>query len=62
MKAPLNMHLKPRARSLLHGARALRRDRARPQGPGRGVFSIIGDVLGGVALFVVLFGVASLGG
>jgi hypothetical protein len=58
----LNTHSNPRASRRLYGARALRRDRARPQGPGRGVLSIIGDVLGGVALFVALFVVASLGG
>ena len=66
MKAPLNAPSNPlsntRASRRLYGARALRRDRARPQGPGRGVLSIIGDVLGGVALFVLLFAIASFGG
>jgi hypothetical protein len=60
VKTLLNTHSNPRASRCLHGARVLRRDRARPQGPGRGVLSIIGDVLGGVALFAVLFGTALL--
>ena len=30
--------------------------------PGRGVFVVIGDVLGALALFVMLFGIASFGG
>lgn len=58
----LNALLNTRVRGRLYGARALRRDRVRPHGPGRGVFLIIGDVLGAAALFVLLFGVASFGG
>lgn len=58
----LNALLKPRVRGRLYGARALRRDRVRPHGPGRGVFSFTCDVLGVAALFVLLFGVASFGG
>lgn len=62
MKHLLNSHLNTRVRACLYGARVLRRDRSRSACPGRGVFSVIGDVLGGVALFVTLFGLASLGG
>jgi hypothetical protein len=45
VKTLLNTHSNPRASRCLHGARVL---------------SIIGDVLGGVALFAVLFGTALL--
>lgn len=38
--------------------RALRPGCARSARSDRGAFSIIGDVLGGVALFAILFGVA----
>jgi hypothetical protein len=62
MSGPLNTRLNTRASRRLYGARALRRDRARPQGPGRGVLSVIGDVRGVAALFVVLLGLASFGG
>jgi len=62
MKRLLNTRLNTRASRRLYGARALRRDRVGPQSPGRGVFSVIGDVLGGLALFALLFGVAILGG
>lgn len=51
-----------RARRCLAGARLLRRDRARPRGPGRGALFFPGDVLGGVALFIVLFGVVLVSG
>lgn len=36
--------------------------RSTPRARGRAAVGIIGDVLGGVALFVMLIGVASLGG
>lgn len=49
-----------RVRACLSRARVLRPDRALSACSGRGVFSVIGDVLGGIALFVVLFGVAIL--
>jgi hypothetical protein len=62
VNGPLKTHSNTRASRRLSGARALRRDRARPRGPGRGVFSVICDVLGGVALFVALFGLVILGG
>ena len=50
-----------RARGRLYAARALRPGTS-PTSSRRGAFSIIGDVLGGVALFVLLFGLAILGG
>lgn len=62
MSGRLNTRFNTRASRRLNGARALRRDRARPHGPGRGVFSVTCDVLGVAALFVLLFGVASFGG
>ena len=62
MKRLLNTRLNTRARACLCAARALRRDRSRSACPGRGVFSAIGDVLGGLALFALLFGLAILGG
>ena len=61
MKVPFKTLSKPRVRACLYGARVLRRDRSRSACPGRGAFSILGDVLGAAALFVLLFGVASLG-
>ena len=51
-----------RARACLYGARFLRPGRAQSACSGRGVFSVIGDVVGALALFAVLFAVASFGG
>jgi len=66
MSGPLNTRLNTRVRACLCAARVLRRDRSRSACPGRGVFSVIGDVLGAAALFVLLFvllfGLASFGG
>ena len=62
MNSPFNTRLNTRVRACLDGARVLRRDRPRSACPGRGVFVVIGDVLGALALFVMLFGIASFGG
>ncbi|HAW49195.1 MAG TPA: hypothetical protein DCX34_18510 [Roseovarius sp.] len=62
MKRLLTSLSNTRVRACLYGARVLRRDRSRSACPGRGAFSVIGDVLGGLALFVLLFGLASFGG
>jgi len=62
MNRRFNTPLNTRARACLYGARVLRRDRAQSACSGRGAFLFICDVLGGLALFVMLFGVAIFGG
>ncbi|SEK33025.1 hypothetical protein SAMN05443999_101225 [Roseovarius azorensis] len=62
MNRPFNTRLNTRVRACLYGARVLRRDRSRSACPGRGAFVVIGDVLGALALFAMLFVVASFGG
>ena len=51
-----------RARAGLCAARFLRPGCTQSACSGRGVFSVIGDVVGAVALFVLLFAAASFGG
>ena len=51
-----------RARAGLCAAWSLRPGCAQSACSGRGVFSVIGDVVGAVALFAMLFGVACFGG
>jgi len=53
---------KIRARAGLCAARYLRPGCAQSACSGRGAFSVIGDVVGVLALFVLLFGVACFGG
>lgn len=69
MNRPFNSLSNTRARLCLDVVRALRRDRSRSACPGRGAFSVkrfLGDMLGGLALFVLLiaglFMIAGAGG